>query len=492
MAVVPSHFETRQVVESGARTLEQFLEPRVQRWRWPVMLETGAIRVARNGEALQPITPSLSLRAGDVVTINPTHGDTWSRLINVATGFARDLIFAPRREGDAYLTNATAALARGSTARIVPDQVGTLYQLAEQFMALGDAPLRHVVLVSHGSEFASLLIPMREAEKPSAEPYTVTWETLTQAIEKGPGAGLSLDLRFWQDDGPRPTRPADLVTPQTRRADGRFAPMTVVIRGCQIGRHQTFLDKIRRAFDTSVDAVVAPKMFEAADFIGTGQRELIEYFQNDYVVRSREALTRDDLLRALRERQFSDWLGQPIPDQQWTDLVPARWEVHTPTPTRRYNVKVPGRAAPALMRDGFHLRPVAHSAVSNMMQREQPAPELIRAHLEAELERAGLFKTGPGTWPIWERFALSSKADFLDAWRYELVPGTKRTVKGWEVRMSFWMYEIRTAVVEDGTLVADYHLLTDGSQPLRTIDLNDRRIFGRSSPHKRKTIAEEI
>jgi len=488
------NFEYRQIYVGFGESLQDYLVKRLQPWRWPIMLSTGAIRVEKGAKAVPHLTLEFKLRPGDVVVIDDAFGLTWSALMREARSNFRDYVFCPQRGRDTFLLDQVRALLMEKTAQDIPLMRGKvpikdLYALIANLIPLADHPIRHLIIVTHATEEGELLIPMRPAKKKQkstdpddANAKYVTWESLQEAIglkdknplfihdhshlvdkKQPPGArpqGKPVKvLPPWNADGTRENRfPKTLPRPE--RKDGKFVPFAIIVRGCSSGVHTIFLNKIRDALGYMVDIVVMPKLFDATARRGA---EMVEYFQHDFEVTSQKPMTRPEIIQAFQAGKFRDWLGAPVPDSEWEQLVPKNVGYLKSAPVKPMSVRVQGRDA-------------------TMKQTNKPDAASIRDFLIASLARTPVFDSGVGDWPIWLRMGLKNRQEFIDYYRYEVDPWGRSFPGHWVVHGRREYYRIRTPVLEKNVLVADYHPGREGAEPTRLIDYNDVRIFGRSDP----------
>ena len=75
--------------------------------------------------------------------------------------------------------------------------------------------------------------------------------------------------------------------------------------------------------------------------------------------------------------------------------------------------------------------------------------------------------------------------DFIAWWIYRVNPEANKQVmareKLWQVRAMRYSYEIRTPLVDNGTVICKYWPNGEPGRASNNIDYNDIRIFGRSA-----------
>ena len=510
-------FELRQLYGGFGEPLKLYLQTRLQPWRWPIMLSTGAIRVERGGKARPDLKLEYGLSTSDVIVIDDAYGETWRKLMREATVNFRDYVFCPQRGRDLFLLDQVKALLMEKTARDIPLKhnnvdILNLYALIANLIPIADHPIRYLIIVTHASEFGELLLPMRN-EKRKDKPTDpddetaryVTWESLQEAIALKDKNPLFIHDHSHLVDGPLPPRRSDgtqdtripkvlpprgvdgqqdnrfpKILPRPERSDGKFVPFAVIIRGCSSGVHTISLNKVREALGYMVDIVVMPKWFDATARRG---REMFEYFQHHFEVSSHTALKRDELIQKFKDAKFRDWLGASMPDSEWDTLVPRNVQHQESTPVREMRVRVKGRDEPLVISTGFDSG-AGGIGPQIMKQEEKPDAAAIQEFLITSLTRIKAFNNGTGDWPMWKRMDLGSLTAFAEHYTYELYPWKKSGPNNWHVHSKRHYYQVRTPLIEKGLLVADYHPGRDGAEPTRLINYNDDRIFGRSDPTK--------
>ena len=474
-----SYFEQRRTVVRGeSETLKVFLMSRLQPWRWPIMLANGGIRVERGGKPVPDVTLGYQLFAGDVVVTDDAYGITWMQLIREATRSHRDYIYSPNRGADSFLNNQHDVLMRDPRAFDV-SHIKHLKELVESLTLLGQHPIRHLILVGHANPFGDITMPMRQAKDedrlkdPNA--HNMNWESLKEAI-----AESSLLIQGKPDARPNP-----IVTPRPQNASGKFIPFAVIIRGCNSGKHTNLLAKIREALGKTVDMVIMPKFFNAADFIGrrspTQYAAAIEYFMHDFTVTSKTSLNRAAVLEALKKRQYSDWLGTRMPDD-WSSLVPRAFgDSSGPTPVQNLTVRVPGRERPAVFTTRFESEPITTNTVI-VRQAAEPDQAAMRDAVLKAWQPKPFFTDAQ--WPVWKRLGLDTADELMDWFAYRLDAAVKRKPGEWHVQGVRFSYTVRTPLVEGETLYCNYYPEGEKSAKnveTRSIDYNDDRVFGRAN-----------
>lgn len=494
----PPYSEYRQVHRGFRESLKIHLQTRLQPWRWPIMLKTGAIRIERRSKPVPNLTVEFEIESGDVIVIDDAYGATWRNLADEARRNFRDYVFCPQQAGDRFLQDQVAALLMEKTSKMVPlshnnVDILDLYALIKNLIPLGDHPIRHLVIVTHASEYGDLLIRMRgDSVTPSAtdpdnnNAKNVTWEGLQEALALGEKNPLLIHDATYLVNGRIPERRADgsrdnrfsKVLPRPERSDGKFVPCAVIIKGCSSGVHTIFLNKIRDAMGYMIDIVVMPKWFSATARRG---KELVEYFQHDFEVTSIEPMSRKEIIEAFRKKKQLDWLGKQVPDPDWEDLVPKDVTSRDSAPMKQMDVRVAGRSDPLKLTTFFDSG-TEGLGTRVMKVKEKPDAAAIQKFLIDALARTKLFDNGTGDWPIWKRMGIGSLKAFIARYVYELDPEKKSGPDNWHVHARRHYYQVRTPLLENGTLVANYYPGRDGAEPTRLLDYNDNRLFGRSDP----------
>lgn len=500
-------FEYRQVHTGFKQPLREYLAKRLQPWRWPIMLSSGAIRVEIGATAVNNLTLDSEIRPGATVVIDDVFGNTWRLLREEANRNFRDYVFCPQRAGNRFLTDQVRALLMEKTAQDIPPKIidpenkqkpillNNLYALIANLVWVADHPIRHLVLVSHASEDGEILMPMRTQKTKGGRPDpedkelagNITWESLQEALDlKERNPLLIHDVRYFVN-GKKPVRNGDgtmdnrfpTTLPRPEHKNGKFVPFAVVIRGCSSGVHKILLNKMREALGFLVDIVVMPKFFEATARRGD---EMFEYFQHDFEVVSKKLLSRAEVIAAMKAKKFRDWEGNLIADTEWEALVPKNVEgEQQSTPVKEMDVRVEGRDAALTLTTFFDAGDISIST-QIMTQEDEPDEAAIRDHLIKGLTQKPFFKSGPKDWPIWLRMGLRNRQAFIDRYLYRLDPTRRSGPRHWAVQGHCHYYQIRTPVLKNGKLLADYHPGRAGGRTTRMIDLNDDVFFGRSDP----------
>ena len=473
-----SDFGKSEVVHDSSVPLKSFLETRLQPWRWAIMLGSGGIRVQRAGKPIDNLTLDTTLAEGDVVVIDDAYSLTWMELRRWASTDYRDLVFCPQRnvdEKDTFLKNQVKALLEDSTALDVRLDIENLKELVAHLTPLGTNPIRHITLVSHANPFGDILIPVR---RPRNDKDTVgdvlNWESLKEAIGDG-------SLRI----GGKDRNPTLLPRPETSR--GEQVPCAIIVRGCSSGVHTNLLQKIQEAFGSMIDTVVMPKYFDGADFINKTAAS-VEYFMHRFKVTSKTRLDRHGVIEAFKAAKLTDWLKNPVPDGDWYSLVGHDMTIDKVFPTKPLTMRIDGRSQPAVFKARFDTTPLEPTTLY-MDQASKPTTAEIKKFLINSWTALPMFHDDE--WPYWERLGLATMDEFEDYWTYELNPHIKGVPGKWPVRGIRYAWEIRTPLVDGGTMICHYRPINEPGAESNNIDYNDDRIFGRYRhipPHYAQTL----
>ena len=460
-----SSFEKAQVVHGSAQLLRQFLQKQLQPWRWDIMLKNGGIRAERAGKPIPKLALNTTLKAGDVVFIDDAYGMTYIELRKKASQDFRDYVFCPQRGKDTFLNNQVKALLADKTSRDVPLSVKYIKDLVAQLTPLGAFPIRHLIFVSHASEFGEVLMLIRKQkdEKDAVFAY-LTWEGLKESID-------NKSLRT--DQAPNPT-----LLPRPEDSSGKKIPCALIIRGCSSGVHQILLKKMHDAFAPMIDLVVMPKFYDAADFIGqvsaTQYAASIEYFMHRLIVSSKTKLDRAGVISAFKAATLTDWLGNKIPDGDWEDLVGQ--DANKQARTKELTMKITGRQQPGKFRAHFDPSPLEAMPMT-MEQEAKPTTQEIKDFMLNSWMNLPMFQDAE--WPYWKRMGLKDLDAFKAFWTFELDPKAKNKKGKWQVRAIRYMYEVRTPLVEKGVMICHYRPKGEPGTESNNIDYNDTRLFGR-------------
>lgn len=473
-----TYFEhRRQVADSDAGTLREFLSKQLQLWRLDIMLAEGGIRVERGNQQVANLKLDYRLRAGDVVVIDDANGWTWYKLIKEATTKYRDYVFAPNRGKDPFLNAQHDVLLLHPGAMDIDSSVANLKQLIGGLARNCPAPIRHFIFVGHANPYGDIGIPMRDSRgDPDPNASSITWESLKEAIAE----------KYLMIAGPdkEPT-----VMPRPEDAKGKRIPCAIVIRGCSNGRNTIMLAKIREAFGYMIDIVVMPKFFNAAAKIGEDKKDptkfaaWVEYFTHDFHVFSKTKLDRAALIKAFQGKKFVDWLGAAMPDSSWEDLIPKQYS--TPgsvIDTKAFTMTVPGRQQKGTFKGKFQAEKAATNTVV-VSQIDKPDEAAMRDALSKSWKR--LPASSDPEWPLWTRYGMETFEDLIALFNFEIDPDPKASKPGaWSVNGYCFEYTVRTPLIEKDTLYANYFPVgeADANNVMTlSIDYNDKRVFGQAN-----------
>ncbi len=463
-------FKRREVL--GLRQSERlrvFLISRLQKWRWPVMLSSGGIQVEVGATPVPGLTLDYQLGAGEVVVIDDGGAATDAALRKEASSNFKDYVFCPQRAGDTFLENQVAALLLDPNCVDIGVGLKDFQALIADLQSFVTAPMRYLILVSHASEAGDILMPMRPAKNNAdLNAMAIMWESLNEAI-----AAKALEIP------PHDKKPTLLPRPER---NGLPVARALLIRGCTSGKHQIYLKKIAEALG-GVETVVMPKFFDGCNFIGgtttKDSKAVVEYFLHNFYVTSPTTLTRAAVITALQAKKYTDWLGTAVADSEWESLVPKDVNTST-TAVKEVKVTIDGRTEGATMRTRFE-RAQGSTLTLLMPSPAKPDAAAIKKYVVDSWKRTEMFKDQE--WPMWKRYDLASLDDFIALWTFEEDPGYKEKLPAdtYAVHAMLWSYTVRTPLVENGTLLANYHPLKEKGTPTNLIDYNDDRVFGRSS-----------
>ena len=461
-------FKLRRLIGMGeTESLKVFLMSRLQPWRWQPLIDAGAITVEAGGKAVDKLTLSYQLSAGDVVVIDDEAPGVGATLRGLATRQFKDYVFCPQRGSDPFLTSQVDALLLDPNCVDIGLGITNLQALVADLQSFVTAPLRYLIVVAHASDEGDIFLKMRpEKNDDDRNAFYTTWESLIEAM-----AAKALAIP------PHEKKPVFMPRPEV---GGKPLPRALLIRGCTSGRHTPFLKKIHDAFGGGIDVVVMPKFFDACAFLGgtnkTNAKAVVEYFMHNFSVMSPTTLTRDEVIVAMKAKKFTDWLGNPVGDTEWADLVPAGVNVDDAA-VKELKVTVDGRSEQATMRTHF-----GHATYSSltyeMASSTKPDAAAIKAHIVQQWQATDAFKS---EWPPWRRFSCASFDAFAALWTYEIDRAYKKKLSPgtYAVQATIHFYTVRTPLLDKGTLFGNYHPLKEKGTATMKIDYNDNRIFGR-------------
>ena len=463
-------YKLRRLIGMGeTESLKVFLMSRLQPWRWQPLIDAGAITVEAGGKAVDKLTLSYQLSATEVVVINDDAPGVDAKMRAIATKQWNDYVFCPQRAGDTFLTNQVDALLLEPTCADIGVEFKDFQALVANLHRFGPAPTRYLVVVSHASDNGDILLPMRPSkDEKDLNAFVVNWESLNEAI-----ADKALAIP------PHEKKPVFMPRPEV---GGKPLPRALLVRGCTSGRHPIFLKKLHEALGGGVDTVVMPKFFDACNLIGgtttKNAKGVVEYFMHNFVVTSPVKLTRDQVIAALKAKKFTDWLGNPVADTEWNDLVPPNVEVDV-VPVKELKVKVDGRSEVLTMHTRFER---AHGATNTLVMQSADKPDsaAIQKAVVDSWKRTKMFSDTE--WPMWKRYDKETLDEFVAMWTFEEDPAFKpKPPSGsYAVHASLFSYTVRTPLLENNTLLANYHPVKEKGTATNTIDYNDNRIFGRA------------
>ncbi len=464
-------FKRREVLGLGqSDRLRVFLMSRLQKWRWPVMLSTGGIKVEAGNTPVQNLTLDYQLGASEVVVIDDGGAATDAALRRTATSDFKDYVFCPQRAGDTFLLNQVAALLLDPNCLDIGVELKDFQALIADLQSFATAPMRYLILVSHAGEAGDILMPMRPSRNAQdLNAVAITWESLKEAI-----AAKTLAIP------PHDKKPTFLPRPER---NGLPVAPALLIRGCTSGIHQVYLRKIAEALDGGVVTVVMPKFFDGCNFIGgtttKNSKAVVEYFMHNFFVTSPITLTRAQVIAALKAKKYKDWLGADITDSEWDSLVPQNIDVDT-TPVKAVTVTIDGRQEKATMQTRFERARVS-TLTLQMLSPSKPDAAAIKTYVVDSWKRTEMFKDPE--WPMWKRYNIGTLDDFIALWSFEEDASYRESLPAntYAVHATLWSYTVRTHLLQNGTLLANYHPLTEKGTATNLIDYNDDRIFGRSS-----------
>jgi hypothetical protein len=185
---------------------------------------------------------------------------------------------------------------------------------------------------------------------------------------------------------------------------------------------------------------------------------------------------------------MTDWLGNAVPKNAWEDLIPDNVSSTRQSGARKGKKKIPvvvsGHDRNVQMPTFFESSFFGFDPVE-MTQETKPEPAEIQTRLLDDFERSGRLNNGPNDWPMWLRIGLNSRQEFEDYFDYHIAKGHPNRKGSYWVEGVRYTYLVRTPLIEDGVLVADFHPRATGSESTRLINYDDDRIFGRSDPRKK-------
>lgn len=463
-------FKRREVI--GLRQSERlrvFLLSRLQKWRWPIMLAAGGIQVEAGAAPVPGLTLDYQLGAGETVVIDDGAPATDAALRKAATAGFKDYVFCPQRAGDPFLENQVAALLLDPNCVDIGTDLKDVQALIGDLQSFASAPIRYLILVSHASEAGDILMAMRPAkDEKDLNAFAITWESLNEAIK-----AKALEIP------PHDRKPTLLPRPER---NGLPIARALLIRGCTSGIHTIYLQKIAQALG-GVETVVMPKFFDGCNFIGgtstKDAKAVVEYFLHNFVVVSPKKLTRAELLAALQAKGYKDWLGNAVGSTEWESLVPQNIDTGT-VPVKELSVTIDGRSDPARMYTRFE-RGRGYTQTLLMSSPSKPDAAAIKQYVVDSWKRTEMFKDPD--WPMWKRYDLATLDDFVALWTFEQDAGHRGKLPAdtYAVHATMWTYTVRTPLLQQGTLLANYHPLKEKGTATNLIDYNDDRIFGRSS-----------
>jgi hypothetical protein len=230
-----------------------------------------------------------------------------------------DFAFAPGTEPELkklqqFLRDRTDGASLDTTLVDVPG-ITTIVEFLRHVDTTATLPTGDLLLGSHANNSGSM-----EMDLDAVAPHDLSYQVVKAA----------------SDDVARRNRliiPADMYTTSA----GARAPVRVLIKGCRAGQAPKFVDALKLLFGGKIP-VVAPKHFEGAGPLPklrkkkvVGPLGSIEYLLYSNELISRKALDRDALVKAFRDKGFTqfDAAGTAIPnlwDKRWipTKIGPGK------------------------------------------------------------------------------------------------------------------------------------------------------------------------
>jgi hypothetical protein len=164
-----------------------------------------------------------------------------------------------------------------------------------------------------------------------------------------------------------------------------------------------------------------------------------------------------------------------VPDGDWDKFVPqntTQIAATAPLP-----MQITGRSQAATFQARFDPTPMEPTTME-MSQGTKPTSDEIKKFLMSRWTPLPMFQDPD--WPFWVRMGLSSLDEFANYWTYEVNTKIKQKDKStWPVRGIRYTYEVRTPLVDQGTMICRYRPITEPGTPSNNIDYNDDRLFGR-------------
>jgi hypothetical protein len=219
-----------------------------------------------------------------------------------------------------------------------------------------------------------------------------------------------------------PTKSIAISDTLIGRKPGDPITHTVHIKGCNIGKAQPFLVKLREALGNNV-RVTAPNFFHG--LTAASQQGLFEYMGYEFLVRRREAFRdRQTALAVFDAEQFKLINGSTVPTADWNTLVPP-----DPNVTRKLQmpahlgVTIAGRKTINVPRQ-YRAIPIRFVwGVFFSDARSVPTDEFTQRQALAESLQNETLKRFSDThqYPQWTREGFTDFEEFLGGhvWKYQ-------------------------------------------------------------------------
>jgi hypothetical protein len=318
------------------------------------------------------------------------------------------------------------------TCDLMRASLGTVEHFIDELETLSSIikPVDSMFIASHANDTGQLKIKVDDAQTDKFADY--------ETIEAAQASGT---LRI----------PSILRT----LPNGQPHPGTMVrIRGCRVGVAEPFMDKLKEAFGGAVK-VTAPKHFHAVwpkpPYYPNEFGGLFEWLVYDFGVHSKTALSRTQIIKALKDRKFDFYDGTKVPDAWWEDRVPKK----KTEKSQEFGMRLilgtsvgPKNTTELLTTDSRAWRHQTPGFFGgNLAYASKPAPATVINDLKTRLPGEPNMQS-THAFPIWKRFGYESFDDFWDgvnwkqtwngkkgkiaatAWRHEyhlLMPITTRT-----------------------------------------------------------------
>ncbi len=202
---------------------------------------------------------------------------------------------------------------------------------------------------------------------------------------------------------------------------------------------------------------------------------------HDFHVFSKAKLKRADVIKALQDKKFSDWLGNAMPNTGWEDLVPKSFtEDGTALDTKAFTMTIPGRQQKGTFKAKFEAGPLYTDNVL-ISQTDKPDDATMRDKLSESWKRLPAYSDPD--WPLWKRLGFDTFDDLIALFSFEIDKG-KSKPGAWNVHGVAYSYEVRTPLIDKDTLYCNYFPVgeaDDRNVMTMTVDYNDTRVFGQAN-----------